>query len=81
METKQKKHYNELEILNCFESDESLDSGFKSEVLRKVNAIFHVMAMCLEKDKKTCMTMVNEHGDKWYKEYNQIVSLYQAYHS
>ena len=79
--TEQKYYNDELEILNCFQNDETLDSGFKSEVLRKLNATFHAMAMCLEKDKKKCMTMVNEHGDKWYKEYNQIVSLYQAYHN
>lgn len=76
------KHYkNELEILNCFQNDETLDSGFKSDVLRTLNATFHAMAMCLEKDKKSHMTMKEEHGDKWLKDYNQIVSLYQAYHN
>jgi hypothetical protein len=76
---KEEKRYTNEEIWKMFDEDNTLDQEFRSEVLGRLDATYHAMAMCvLERDK---MTMADEHGDRWLNEWNRFVSLYQKYHN
>jgi len=76
---KEEARYTNEEIWEMFDKDETLQRDFRSEVLSRLDATYHAMAMCVLKRDR--MAMTDEYGDRWVNQYNHFVSLYQKYHS
>ena len=77
--TGDEKRYTNEEIWTMFSDDKTLPRDFRGEMLGRMDAMYHAMAMCVLKNRDESMIMADSWGDTWVEEYNRFVTIYQKY--